>query len=202
MKKLSAAFMVLGLSTALAQKPNPPTATNEGGRAAAQYYSAKPGTTWTYGTREGQTQYVVDGVEGWKAAVHFKLGKRSAAATWRIRDGVWWEKLSGVSDDRVLLPATVSVGTHWKGASSFERGGKDTSDFEVVALDAMVEGGPDGKVWEKCLAVLESSSGPSSDPPLTHYYALNVGKVAVRAADTWLLKLVEFRPGRSREATE
>ncbi|MBX7116088.1 MAG: hypothetical protein K1X64_17290 [Myxococcaceae bacterium] len=171
------------------------TTPNETGRAAGQYFAAKAPAVWTYGTRDGQVRYTVDGVQGWKAAVHFKLGKRVVSATWRIRDGAWLEKSGGAADDHVVLPAKLYVGTRWRGPSSFERNGNDASDFEVLALDAQVEAGADGKSWEPCVAVLETSAG-GKGPPLTHYYAANVGKVAVREADTWLLKLVEFRPGR------
>lgn len=178
------------------------TATNESGRAAGQYFAAKAGAVWTYGTRDGPVRYAVDSVQGWKATVHVKLGKRAGAATWRIRDGAWLEKLGGVADDHVVLPANLSVGTRWHGPSSFERNGKDASDFEVLALDAQVEAGADGKAWDKCVAVLETSA-TGLGPALTHYYAVNVGKVAVREADAWLLKLVEFLPGRyTHEASE
>ena len=75
--------------------------------------------------------------------------------------------------------------------SSIERNGKDVSQFEVVATDAVVEV-PAG-TFEKCLAVLETSP---SGGVLTHFWAPNVGKVAVKSNDEFVLKLVSFDPGR------
>jgi hypothetical protein len=78
-----------------------------------------------------------------------------------------------------------------------ERGpGARASQYEVMALEASVEL-PNGITVDHCLAVLEA--GPDGSEPYTHYYAPNVGKVAVLAPTGWLYRLLEFRPG-SRHA--
>ena len=94
-----------------------------------------------------------------------------------------------------MLPATVSRGTTWVAKPSIERGAGrpgDTSNFEVIALDALVET-PNGMTVSNCLAVLETAQDGSA--PHTHYYAPNMGKVAVRGPDDWLFVITEFRPG-------
>jgi hypothetical protein len=78
------------------------------------------------------------------------------------------------------------------GPSSIERGGKDNSQFEVVATDATAE--VPSATYEKCLAVLETSSTDST--VLTHFWAPNIGKVGVKSNDDWLLKLVRYESGR------
>ena len=44
------------------------------------------------------------------------------------------------------------------------------------------------------VAVLETPD--SGDFAITHFYAPNAGKIAVQGPDGWLLRLIEFRPGR------
>jgi hypothetical protein len=41
--------------------------------------------------------------------------------------------------------------------------------------------------------VLET--GADGSRPITHFYAPNVGKVAVQGPDGWMLRLLEFRTG-------
>jgi hypothetical protein len=92
----------------------------------------------------------------------------------------------------MVLPAVMTLGTRWQGPASMEKGDRGTSLYEVVALDAMVAL-PNGSVVDRCLAVLETSGDGTS--PYTHYYASNLGKVAVRGPDDWVSRLVEFYPG-------
>ena len=97
----------------------------------------------------------------------------------------------------VLLPATLTVGTRWVAPASLERGKAEQSQFEVLALDGEVEL-PTGVTVDHCLTVLESAIDGSS--PFTHYYAPNVGKVAVRGPDDWLFLLTAFQPGQRGHA--
>ena len=163
---------------------------SEGSRSAGDYYAMRAGTSWTYLSGKDKVSVKVSGVENWQARVQVTWGKRSTGGTWRVKDGAWLERLSGVAEI-VLLPATMHVGSQWAGPSSIERNGKDASQYEVVATDATVEV-PAG-TFEKCLAVLETSP---SGGLLTHYWAPNVGKVAVKSNDDFVLKLVSFDPGR------
>ena len=52
---------------------------------------------------------------------------------------------------------------------------------------------PNGMTVEHCLAVLEMPD--DGGPAYTHYYAPNLGKVAVEGPDGWVYRLVEFRSG-------
>ncbi len=163
---------------------------SEGSRPAGDYYAVRSGTVWNYLAGKDRVSVRVSAVENWQARVQFTWGKRSTGGSWRVKEGAWLERLSGVSEV-VLLPASMHLGSQWSGPSSIERNGKDLSQFEVVATDATVEV-PAG-TFEKCLAVIETSP---SGGVLTHYWAPNVGKVAVKSNDDFLLKLVSFDPGR------
>jgi hypothetical protein len=125
-------------------------------------------------------------------------GKTSGNATWRVKEGAWLER-SGLRSDHevVLLPASMSRGTRWTAPASIERGGTKPASYEVVALEAMVEL-PTGLTVEHCLAVLEMPE--AGGDAFTHYYAPNVGKVAVQGPDGWLYRLVEFRSGAKGHA--
>ncbi len=163
---------------------------SEGSRAAAEYYAVRSGSAWSYLSGKDKVSVRVTGVENWQARVQVSWGKRSTAASWRVKEGAWLERQAGISET-VLLPAAMHLGSQWAGPSSIERNGKDASQYEVVATDATVEV-PAG-TFEKCLAVLETSP---SGPVLTHYWAPNVGKVAVKSNDDFVLKLVSYDPGR------
>lgn len=163
---------------------------SEGSRSAGDYYAVRSGTSWSYLAGKDKVSVKVSGVENWQARVQVNWGKRSTGGNWRVKAGAWLERLSGVGEV-VLLPAALHIGSLWSGPSSIERNGKDVSQFEVVATDATVEV-PAG-TFEKCLAVLETSQ---SGGVLTHYWAPNVGKVAVKSNDDFVLKLVSFDPGR------
>jgi hypothetical protein len=162
----------------------------EGSRSAGDYYAARSGTSWSYLSGKDKVSVRVSAVENWQARVQVSWGKRSTGGNWRVKEGAWLERLSGVGEV-VLLPAAMHLGSQWTGPSSIERNGKDVSQFEVIATDATVEV-PAG-TFEKCLAVLETSQ---SGGVLTHYWAPNVGKVAVKSNDDFLLKLVAFVPGK------
>lgn len=163
---------------------------SEGSRAAAEYYAVRAGSAWSYVSGKDKVSFRVSGVENWQARVQVSWGKRSTAASWRVKDGAWLERQTGLSET-VLLPAAMHLGSSWPGPSSIERNGKDASQYEVVATDATVEV-PAG-TFEKCLAVLETSP---SGGVLTHFWAPNVGKVAVKNGDEFVLKLVAFDPGK------
>jgi len=168
--------------------------TAEGSRSGAVYYMGRPGSTWSYAAGEkGKARVTVESVENWAARFHVDWGKRSISGTWRVRDGAWVEKLPTNGAESIVLPAHVSVGSRWTGPSSIERGEKSLSRFEVISLDAQVEL-PSGGTREGCVAVLESADG--SDRAFTHFYAPMSGKVAVQGPEGWLLRLLEFRPGR------
>ena len=163
---------------------------SEGAHAATDYYAVRAGSAWTYLAGKEKVGVKVASVENWQARVQVSWGKRSTSANWRVKEGAWLERLAGASEV-VLLPASLHVGSQWAGPSSLERNGKDGSQFEVMAIDATVEV-PAG-VFERCLAVLETSQ---AGPVLTHFWAPNVGKVAVKSNDDFVLKLVQFDPGR------
>ena len=166
------------------------SSSSEGSRTAGDYYAARSGSSWIYLAGKDKVSVKVISVENWQARVQLTWGKRSASGNWRVKDGAWLERLSGVGEV-VVLPASFQVGSQWNGPSSFERNGKDGSKFEVVATDVTVEV-PAG-TFEKCLAVLETSP---SGGVLTHFWAPNVGKVAVKSNEDYLLKLVSFDSGR------
>ena len=163
---------------------------SEGSRTAGDYYAVRSGTSWNYLAGKDKVSVKVSAVENWQARVQVSWGKRSTGGNWRVKEGAWLERWAGVGEV-VLLPASMHVGSQWSGPSSIERNGKDVSQFEVVATDAVVVV-PAG-TFEKCLAVLETSP---SGGVLTHFWAPNVGKVAVKSNEEFVLKLVSFDPGR------
>jgi hypothetical protein len=166
--------------------------TNEGARQGASYYEGRAGSTWSYSADKGKARVTIDNVENWAAHFHVEWGKKSVAGIWRAREGAWVQRLPG-KEESVVLPAQVTLGARWSGPSSIERGGATPSTFEVIAMDAQVELA-NGNTKEGCVAVLET--GPGGDRPITHFYAPNAGKVAVQGPDGWMLRLLEFRPGR------
>lgn len=172
----------------------PATATSEATRLGAEYFIQKAGATWTYQLQgSGKGRVSINSFVEWKAAFSFSLGKRSGSGTWRVKEGAWLERSSSRADaEVVLLPAVMTRGTRWQAPASLERGGRESAQYEVVALDAQVDL-PNGIVIDHCLAVLET--GLDGSAPHTHYYAPNIGKVGVRGPDDWLFRLVEFRPG-------
>lgn len=176
--------MILLLASLLASAPS------ESSHAASDYYAVRAGTAWSYLAGKEKVSVKVSAVENWQARVQVNWGKRSTGGNWRVKEGAWLERLSGVPEV-VLLPAALHLGSQWSGPSSIERNGKDASQFEVIATDATVQV-PAG-TFEKCLAVLETSG---SGTMLTHFWAPNVGKVAVKAHEDFVLKLVAFDPGR------
>lgn len=173
-----------------------PSATAEGGRVAGEYYVDKPRTSWTYQLgAKGRAKLSIVSNENWQARFSFDYPKRALSGTWRIKDGTWYER-SARGDEVVVLPHRLTLGTRWRSASSVERGGKDLSQYEVIATDATVEF-EDGTTWVHCLTVLEA--GQAQGEVVNHFYAPTVGKVGVQVGSTWLTRLLEFRPG-SRSA--
>jgi hypothetical protein len=189
------AFQLLFSVTTMAQpsRPASPVA-SEASRQGAEYFVQRAGTAWVYALPRGKGRVAISSVVEWRAHVSISLGKLSGSATWRVKDGAWLER-SGLrgEGEAVVLPATMTRGTRWSGLASLERGGGKVSVFEVLALDAQVEL-PSGLSVEHCLAVLETA--PEGGDAYTHYYAPNMGKVAVQGPDGWLLRLVEFHPAR------
>jgi len=175
------------------------TATSEASRLAAEYFVQKAGATWNYaGPRGAKAHYTITSFVEWRAAFTFTAGKRSVSGHWRIKEGAWLERSGARSESEVvLLPATMTRGTSWSAPASIERGKSVASQYEVLALDAQVEL-PTGVTVDHCLAVLESARDGSD--PHTHYYAPNVGKVAVRGPDDWLFRLTDFRSGQRSHA--
>lgn len=165
----------------------------EGVHAAGEYYAIRAGSTWKYTSGKERVTVSVNTIENWTAHVSISWGKRSTSAAWRVKDGAWLERSgSHPGTEIVFMPAQLQVGTRWKGPSSVERNAKDDSAYEVLATDAQVEG---DQTYDHCLAVLETPVAGGA--PLTHFYAPNVGKVGVKGdGDEWVLKLVEYRPGR------
>ncbi len=171
-----------------------PSATSEPSRLGGEYFVQRAGAAWTYQAGKGKARWSINSFTDWKAFFSFSFGKKSGSGTWRVKDGVWLERsLARTEGEAVVLPAVITVGTRWTAPPSIERGGKGPSTFEVLALDATVEL-PNGKGAEQCLAVLET--GPDGAGPYTHYYAPNLGKVAVRGPEDWVLRLVEFYSGQ------
>jgi hypothetical protein len=188
------------LSTAAAAQEDKarqsPSATTEGGRVAGEYYVEKPRTSWLYQVgAKGRARLSITSNENWQARFNFDYPKRALGGIWRIKDGTWYER-SARGEDIVVLPHLLTMGTRWRSASSVERGGKDTSQYEVIATDATVEF-EDGTTWVHCLTVLES--GEAQGEAVTHFWAPTVGKVGVQSGSEWLTRLLEFRPG-SRSA--
>jgi hypothetical protein len=171
----------------------PATATTEATRLGAEYFIQKAGASWTYQLQSGGKGRVsINSFVDWKASFSVSLGKKTASGTWRVKEGNWLERSGARADGEVvLLPAVMTRGTRWQAPASIEKGTRETSQYEVIALDAQVEL-PNGML-EGCLTVLET--GLDGSAPFTHYYAPNVGKVAVRGPSDWLYRLVEFRSG-------
>ncbi|MBM4777406.1 MAG: hypothetical protein GQE15_06850 [Archangiaceae bacterium] len=190
--------LALVLATAASAEPptarQPATATSEATRLGAEYFIQKAGATWTYQLQSGSKGRVsINSFVEWKAGFSYSIGKKSVSGTWRVKEGNWLERSSARADGEVvLLPAVMTRGTRWQAPASIEKGTKETSQYEVLALDAQVDL-PNGIVIDHCLAVLET--GLDGSAPYTHYYAPNLGKVGVRGPDDWLFRLVEFRPG-------
>ncbi len=172
----------------------PATATSEPTRLGAEYFLQKAGVTWTYQLAGGaKGRVTITSFVEWKAAFTFTLGKKTGTGTWRVKEGHWLERSSARADGEVmLLPAVMTRGTRWQAPASVEKGTREPAQYEVIALDAQVDL-PTKLVVDHCLAVLETSLDGRA--PFTHYYAANVGKVAVRGPDDWVLRLIEFRPG-------
>lgn len=195
---LRRAALALVLATAASAEPptarQPATATSEATRLGAEYFIQKAGATWTYQLQSGSKGRVsINSFVEWKAGFSYAIGKKSVSGTWRVKEGNWLERSSARADGEVvLLPAVMTRGTRWQAPASIEKGTKETSQYEVLALDAQVDL-PNGIIIDHCLAVLES--GLDGSAPYTHYYAPNLGKVGVRGPDDWLFRLVEFRPG-------
>jgi hypothetical protein len=188
--------LVMSLSfAAFAQTARPASSpTTEASRLGAEYFVQRAGATWTYQLAKGKGRVSIVSFVDWKASVSISLGgKLSGGATWRVKEGVWLER-SGLRGEHeaVLLPASMSRGTRWQDVASIERGGTKPSSFEVLALEAQVDL-PTGMTVEHCLAVLETSE--SGGDAYTHYYAPNIGKVAVQGPEGWVYRLVEFRSG-------
>ncbi len=179
---------------AFAQTARPAaSATSESSRLGAEYFVQRAGAAWTYQLGKGKGRVTIVSFLDWKAQVSISLGKFSGNASWRVKEGAWLER-SGLRGEHeaILLPASMSRGTRWQDVASIERGGTRPSSFEVVALEAQVEL-PTGMTVEHCLAVLEMP--PEGGDAYTHYYAPNIGKVAVQGPDGWVYRLVEFRSG-------
>ena len=169
-----------------------PTPTSEAARLGAEYFVQKAGAAWVYQGVKGKGHVGINSFVEWRAHFTYAVGGKSGSGVWRVKDGVWLERAAGRSEhEAVVLPATMSRGTRWTAPASIERGGGGQAQYEVVALEAVVEL-PNGMTIEHCLAVLETGDGPGAH---THYYAPNMGKVAVDGPDGWLYRLVEFRSG-------
>lgn len=194
--RLSAVLVLALGGAASAQQPTtrpPATATTEPSRLAAEYYVQRAGVSWTYQHGKGRARWTVTAFVDWRVSFSFSEGKKSGSGVWRMKDGVWLERNSARGEgESVLLPAVMTVGTRWTAPASVERGARDASQYEVLALDASVQL-PTGVTVDHCLAVLETAADGTDT--YTHYYAPNVGRVAVRGPDDWVLRLVEFNSG-------
>ncbi|MCA3012441.1 MAG: hypothetical protein INH41_08580 [Myxococcaceae bacterium] len=196
MRRALALTFVVAAGPAFADPPTaraPATATSEATRLGAEYFIQKAGASWTYQLQGGgRGRVAITAFVDWRASFTLSLGKKTASGTWRVKDGHWLERAGARADGEVvLLPAVMTRGTRWQAPASLEKGTRAPAQFEVIALDAQVEL-PNGSL-DGCLAVLET--GLDGSEPFTHYYAPNVGKVAVRGPADWLLRLVEFRAG-------
>ena len=142
---------------------------------------------------KGKARLTITSFVEWKAGFSWSMGKRSVSGAWRIKEGAWLERsLSRGEGEMVVLPALMSVGTRWQAPGSLDTGLKGNSWFEVLSLDAVVEL-PNNITLTHCLAVLETDS--TGEKTYTHYYAPNIGKVALRGPSDWVSVLVEFKPG-------
>ncbi|MBL8914556.1 MAG: hypothetical protein JNM17_27880 [Archangium sp.] len=201
-------FTVGTASVATAQGRPEATATSEASRLGAEYFVQRAGASWTYAlaadskkAKEKENKrgkITISSFVDWKASVSVSMGKWQGGTTWRVKEGAWLER-SGLRSDHetIVLPAQMTRGTRWQAPSSMERGPGKVSAYEVVALEAQVEL-PTGMTVEHCLAVLESA--PEGGEGFTHYYAPNIGKVAVQGPEGWLYRLVEFRSGAKGHA--
>jgi len=194
MRSHSLALVIFLSCAAQAQSARPaPTATSESTRLGAEYFVQRAGASWTYATAKGKGRVTIVSFVDWRAQVSVSIGKWVGSSSWRVKDGAWLER-SGLRADHeaVVLPASMSRGSRWEAPSSMERGAGKQSSYEVLALEASVEL-PTGLTVDHCLAVLESPlEGGES---FTHYYAPNVGKVAVQGPEGWVYRLVEYRSG-------
>ncbi|MEW6434730.1 MAG: hypothetical protein AB1730_24795 [Myxococcota bacterium] len=169
-----------------------PTPTSEAARLGAEYFVQRAGAAWVYQGAKGRGRVGINSFVEWRAHFSYAVAGKSGSGVWRVKDGVWLERAAGRSEhEAVVLPARMTRGTRWTAAASIERGGGGTAQYEVVALEAVVEL-PNGLTVEHCLAVLETGEGVG---PYTHYYAPNMGKVAVDGPNGWVYRLVEFHSG-------
>ncbi len=67
------------------------------------------------------------------------------------------------------------------------------SDADLGILRDVFRMLPNGVTVEHCLAVLEMPV--EGGDAYTHYYAPNIGKVAVQGPEGWVYRLLEFRSG-------
>jgi hypothetical protein len=207
------AFLCFLSFAAFAQSARPgPSPTSEASRLGAEYFVQRAGAAWTYqlgknpasgdrrrkaegdsSERDKKGRVTIVSFLEWKAQVSISLGKIAGNASWRVKDGAWLER-SGLRGEHeaMLLPAQMSRGTRWQDVASIERGGSKPSTYEVMALEAQVEL-PTGLTVDHCLAVLETPDDGS--PSFTHYYAPNIGKVAVQGPEGWVYRLVTFTAG-------
>jgi len=171
----------------------PSSATSEASRLGAEYFVQKAGAAWVYQGVKGKGRVSINSFVDWRAQFSYAVAGKSGSGSWRVKEGVWLERAAGRSEhEAVLLPATMTRGTRWTAPASIERGGGGQAQYEVVALEATVET-PNGMTVDHCLAVLETAADGSD--PHTHYYAPNMGKVAVMGPAGWLYRLVEFHSG-------
>jgi hypothetical protein len=168
---------------------------SEPSHVAGEYFVQRAGVSWLYQMpKGGRARVAITSFVDWRASFTFSYGKRSGGGSWRVKDGAWLERtLARGEGDMVLLPAVLKEGTRWTGPASLERGPGSFSQFEVMALNAVVDL-PNGTRLGNCLAVLETKMDGSE--PWTHYWAPNVGKVAVRGPDDWILQLLQFTQGQ------
>ncbi len=188
------AFLCFLSFAAFAQSARPgPSPTSEASRLGAEYFVQRAGAAWTYQLGKNKGRITIVSFLEWKAQVSISLGKIAGNASWRVKEGAWLER-SGLRGEHeaMLLPAQMSRGTRWQDVASIERGGSKPSTYEVVALEAQVEL-PTGMTVDHCLAVLETPDDGS--PAFTHYYAPNIGKVAVQGPEGWVYRLVTFTAG-------
>ena len=188
------AFLCCISFAAFAQSARPgPSPTSEASRLGAEYFVQRAGAAWTYQLGKNKGRVTIVSFLDWKAQVSISLGKIAGNASWRVKEGAWLER-SGLRGEHeaMLLPAQMSRGTRWQDVASIERGGSKPSTYEVVALEAQVEL-PTGMTVDHCLAVLETPDDGS--PAFTHYYAPNIGKVAVQGPEGWVYRLVTFTAG-------
>lgn len=172
----------------------PATSTSESSRLGAEYFVQKNGATWVFQVENDKNKgrLSINSFTDWRAHFSYSFGKKSGTGAWFAREGAWFERTSARGEsDALVLPAVMTRGTRWTAAASIEHGTGRGAQYEVIALEAQLEL-PTG-VTLGCLAVLETNLDGSE--PYTHYYAPNVGKVAVLGPNGWLYRLVEYRAG-------